>query len=155
MPQVVESIMSNFMFICIPSIVYFLVWTKYRKQSGYSSKIVLFILLSISVILCLSFPYHYLDHYTFDFREVPLVIGVLYGGPLVGGALLFVLMAYRFIIGGHGTYHTLVIDLGIYLSLVTMTTRHRLNNRSQLIRALVVSTAIVPILIKLLLCWFS
>jgi two-component system sporulation sensor kinase B len=155
MPQVVESIMSNFMFICIPSIVYFLVWTKYRKQSGYSSKIVLFILLSISVILCLSFPYHYLKHYIFDFREVPLVIGVLYGGPLVGGALLAILMAYRYIIGGHGTYSALFVDLGIYLSLVIMTTRHHLNNRSELFRALVVCTALVPILIKLLWCWFS
>ncbi|MCY9666753.1 sensor histidine kinase [Paenibacillus alginolyticus] len=155
MTQLLESIMSNFMFICVPSIVYFLVWTKYGKQSGCTSKIVLFLFLSISIILCLSFPYHYLDNFIFDFRQVPLVIGVLYGGPLVGGALLAILMAFRYIIGGDGTYLGLLISLCMYISLVAMTTKRRLSNHSKLIvRALVVSTAIIPFLIMLLWCWF-
>lgn len=155
MTQLLESIMSNFMFICVPSIVYLLVWTKYGKKSGYTSKIVLFLFLSISIILCLSFPYHYLDNFIFDFRQVPLVIGVLYGGPLVGGALLAILMAFRYIIGGDGTYLGLLISLCMYISLVAMTTKRRLSNHSKLIvRALVVSTAIIPFLIMLLWCWF-
>jgi two-component system, sporulation sensor kinase B len=154
LPQLLESTIINFMFICVPSIAYFLVWIKYEKQSGYTSKIVLFLFLSISIICCLSFPYHYLDKFIFDFRQVPLVIGVLYGGPLVGGALFAILMIYRYIIVGDGTYLDILVTLCMYISLVAMTTKHRLSNRSKLIGVLVVSTAIIPILIILLWFWF-
>jgi two-component system sporulation sensor kinase B len=152
--RLLESMIINFMFICAPSIVYFLVWIKYGKQSGYPYKIVLFLFLGISIILCLSFPYQFMGEFFFDFRQVPLVIGVLYSGPLVGGALLAILMAYRYIIGGDWTYLGLLIALCMYISLVVMTIKHRLRNRSKLIGALVLSTAIIPILIKLLWFWF-
>jgi two-component system sporulation sensor kinase B len=140
------------MFICAPSIVYFLVWIKCGKQRGYPYKIVLFLFLGISLILCLSFPYHFIGKFFFDFRQVPLVIGVLYGGPIVGGALFAVSMAYRYIINGQGTYLGLLITLGTYISLVAMTRNHRLSKRSKLIGVLIVSAAIIPILITLL--WF-
>src|ERR1700730_11997664 len=137
----------NFMFICAPSIIYFLVWIKWGKQSGYPYKIVLFVFLCISLILCLSFPYQFIGKFFFDFRQVPLVIGVLYGGPVVGGALFAVSMTYRYIILGQGVYLGLLITLGTYISLVVMTRNHRLSKRSKLIGVLFVSAAIIPILI--------
>jgi two-component system sporulation sensor kinase B len=141
------------MFICVPSIVYFLVWIKYGKKSGYTSKMVLFFFLSISIILCLSFPYQFLGKFYFDFRQVPLVIGVLYGGPVVGGGLFSVLMAYRYFIIGELHYLGLFINLGTYISLTAMTRKHHLSNQSKLIGVLFISTAIIPIL--LILIWFS
>jgi two-component system sporulation sensor kinase B len=101
----------------------------------------------------MSFPYHYLDKFNFDFRQVPLVIGVLYGGPVVGGALFAILIAYRYIIIGHVIYIELLITLCTYISLVAMTRKHHFCNHSKLIGALVVSTAIIPILIILLWFW--
>ncbi|WP_162463132.1 ATP-binding protein [Paenibacillus psychroresistens] len=148
-----ESIIINFMFICAPSIVYFLVWIKYGKRSSYPSKIVLFFFLTFSIILCLSFPFHYQDKFMLDFRQVPLVIGVIYGGPLVGGALLVVLVITRYIIVDEGFYYGFIISLCTYVSLVAMTRKHHLGKRSKLIRVLIISTAIIPILIILLGIW--
>jgi two-component system sporulation sensor kinase B len=149
----IESMIINFMFICAPSIVYFLVWIKYGKQSGFPYKIVLFLFLGISIILCLSFPYNY-EGNRFDFRLVPLTIGVLYGGPLVGGVLFAILMAYRYIVIGHGTYLSLILMLWTYLSLLAMTRRkHHLSNYSKFI-TIVISIAVIPILTILLWFWF-
>jgi two-component system sporulation sensor kinase B len=156
MSQLLESMILNFMFICAPSFVYFLVWIKYGKQSGYTSKIVLFIFLSTSIILCLSLPYHfYVNNLVFDFRKVPLVIGVLYGGSLVGGALFAILMAYHYFIGGDGSYLGLLVALCMYIILVVITRKHRVSNRSKLIRAVLISIAIFPIPLNLLLYLFS
>jgi two-component system sporulation sensor kinase B len=154
MSRMLESMIINFMFICAPSIVYFLVWLKCGKQNGYPYKFVLFFFLGISIILCLSFPYHFMGAFFFDFRQVPLVIGVLYGGPVVGGSLFAILVIYRYIISGDGTYLGLLVSLCMYISLVAITRKHRLGKRSKLIRMLFVSTAIIPILIILLFFWF-
>ncbi|QGQ96173.1 sporulation kinase [Paenibacillus psychroresistens] len=153
MPLMLESIIINFMFICAPSIVYFLVWIKYGKQSGYSSKFVLFLFLSISIILCLSFPYQYQGKYMFDFRLVPLAIGVLYGGPMVGGTLFVILIAYRYMIIGHGTNLSLILMFWTYISLIIMTRKHYLSKHSKFIK-LIVSIAIIPILFIFLCFWF-
>jgi two-component system sporulation sensor kinase B len=152
--QSIESMLINFMFICAPSIVYFLVWIRCGKQSRYPYKIVLFLFSGISLILCLSFPYQFMGKYFFDFRQVPLVTGVLYGGPVVGGALFAVSMAYRYIINGQGTYLGMLITLGTYISLLVMTRNHRLSKRSKLIGVLFISAAIIPILITSLWLWF-
>ncbi|SFL81526.1 two-component system, sporulation sensor kinase B [Paenibacillus sp. 1_12] len=155
MEQWVESLMSNLMFIFIPSIVYFMVWAKNRKQNSYTSKLVLFLFLCVSIILCLSFPYHFQDRFYFDFRQVPLAIGVLYGGPIVGGALLAILSIYRFFIGGDMTLFAILVAVCIYISLFAMTRKHGLSNRPKLISALVVSTGIIPIALKLLWFWYD
>jgi two-component system sporulation sensor kinase B len=81
-------------------------------------------------------------------------LGVLYGGPLVSAALFVVLMAYRYIIIGTGTYLELFITLCTYLSLVAITRKLSLSSRSKLIGALLVSTAIIPILLISLWFWF-
>ncbi|WP_133257513.1 sensor histidine kinase [Paenibacillus montanisoli] len=147
-----QSIMGNYMFICIPSILYFVFWTKYGAETGKFSKIVLFLFLSTTLLLCMSFPYHYDGGFLFDFRLIPLVLGILYGGPWVGAALLAILITYRYIIGGgDGFYIASIVAAGTYFSLLVFLTKYRLNSLPKIFRALIVSTALIPITIKLIL----
>ncbi|MDP4085754.1 MAG: ATP-binding protein [Bacillota bacterium] len=69
------------------------------------------VLCGISIIICMTFPVAINKEYILDFRFIPLIIAFLYGGYWVGVSLSFVLIIYRYIIGG----------IGFYLGGVTMT----------------------------------
>ncbi|WP_235949460.1 sensor histidine kinase [Paenibacillus glycinis] len=136
----------------MPSILYFVFWTKYAEKAGKIQNVVLFLFLSTAIILCLSFPYRYEGGYLFDFRLIPLVLGILYGGPRVGAALLLLLMAYRCMLGGEGVYVALLVAAGTYSTLAAISSKTRLNTRAKLFQALLLSTALVPISLKVFWC---
>lgn len=149
-----QGIVGNFMFICIPSILYFVFWTKYGEKTGKVQQIVLFAFLSVTLILCMTFPYPYGTRYLLDFRLIPLVLGVIYGGPWVGAALLVILMAYRCMIGfGEGAFFALLSASATYFSLAAITWKVQLNSPKRLFQAIVVSAALLPMLLKLV--WFG
>lgn len=51
------------------------------------------------------FPYQIMtDQYIFDLRQVPIIVGALYGGPLVSAILFVVAAVVRILIGGDGMY---------------------------------------------------
>ncbi|REE92738.1 two-component system sporulation sensor kinase B [Paenibacillus taihuensis] len=154
MAQILQSIMGNFMFICIPSILYFVFWTKYGEKAGKMQKLVLLLFLGITLVLCMTFPYDYESRYRLDFRLIPLVLGVLYGGPWVGGALLAILAAYRCMIGiNDGTYFSVLSAAITYLSLILIMKKVRLNNRKKLFVALIGSAVLFPV--SLQVTWVS
>jgi len=147
----IKTLMSNFMFICIPPIVYFLYWANIEKKNDHFPPILIFIGLSISMILCMSFPVRYMEHYTFDFRQVLLVLGVFYGGAKIGGALLVLLITYRYLIGGDGFYIALSVSGTLYVTLLYIKSKFELNSLYKIFLALTVSTIVVPLFIKFVL----
>ncbi|WP_227872370.1 ATP-binding protein [Paenibacillus albus] len=149
-----QGITGNFMFICVPSILYFVFWTKYGERTGKVQKTVLFIFLSLTLVLCMTFPYHFGGRYMLDFRLIPLVLGVLYGGPWVGGALLAILAAYRCMIGlNDGTFFAIMTAAMTFTSLVVISSKIRLNNRKKRFLALLASAVIFPISLQVI--WLS
>ncbi|AZN39969.1 hypothetical protein EJC50_10130 [Paenibacillus albus] len=154
MAQMLQGITGNFMFICVPSILYFVFWTKYGERTGKVQKTVLFIFLSLTLVLCMTFPYHFGGRYMLDFRLIPLVLGVLYGGPWVGGALLAILAAYRCMIGlNDGTFFAIMTAAMTFTSLVVISSKIRLNNRKKRFLALLASAVIFPISLQVI--WLS
>ncbi|MBP1934416.1 sensor histidine kinase [Ammoniphilus resinae] len=151
MEDFIKTLMTNFMFICIPPIVYFLYWTNIEKKNDRFPSLLIFVGLSISMILCMSFPVRYMEHYTFDFRQVLLVLGVFYGGARIGGALLIILLTYRYLIGGDGFYIALFVSGTLYVSLLYIKSKFELNSRYKIFLALMVSTIIIPLLLKFVL----
>nr|WP_316046708.1 LytS/YhcK type 5TM receptor domain-containing protein [Planococcus glaciei] len=66
------------------------------------------------------FPYQFLtDDYIFDLRQVPMIVGALYGGPLVSAILFIVSALGRMVIGGDGMYiailNQLLLAMGVPL----------------------------------------
>lgn len=139
------------MFICVPSIIYFAIWTKYGASTGKMSKLVSFLFLSTTIVLCMSYPYEYDGNYLIDFRLIPLVLGTLYFGRLVGATLLVILFAFRFTIGGSGIYIGLLVAAIVFLSLAFIMTKIRLNSRKKLFIALFMSTFLSQVLLKAIL----
>ncbi|WP_442598716.1 ATP-binding protein [Neobacillus sp. D3-1R] len=93
----------------LPILLYQMFGTKgYSLNTTKRDVLIGFMIGSVSIWLCMSFPISIFDGYLYDLRDVPLIIGILYGGPWVGISLSAFMFGYRVIIGGQGIYLTLI-----------------------------------------------
>ncbi|WP_082220505.1 ATP-binding protein [Domibacillus robiginosus] len=67
-----------------------------RKTTPFTSKVMFTLVSAISIIFCMSFPIINSAGHTPDFRQIPLIIGALYGGRRVAIILTIVMLTYRF-----------------------------------------------------------
>ncbi|TWT07179.1 two-component sensor histidine kinase [Planococcus sp. CPCC 101016] len=105
MEAMMTGMINNIFFIIFPIIVYQMLATAGQRNFFVSHRVTMTVLFSISIILCMLFPYQFLtDDYIFDLRQVPMIVGALYGGPLVSAMLFLVSSVGRFLIGGDGMY---------------------------------------------------
>ncbi|MBT2571210.1 HAMP domain-containing sensor histidine kinase [Planococcus sp. ISL-110] len=105
MEAMMTGMINNIFFIIFPIIVYQMLATAGQRNFFVSHRVTMTVLFSISIILCMLFPYQFLtDQYIFDLRQVPMIVGALYGGPLVSAMLFLVSSVGRFFIGGDGMY---------------------------------------------------
>lgn len=99
------GMINNIFFIIFPIIVYQMLTTTGQRNFFVSHRFILTVLFSISILLCMIFPYQVVsEDYIFDLRQVPMVLGALYGGPLVSAVLFLVAATSRIFIGGDGMY---------------------------------------------------
>ncbi|WP_275425522.1 LytS/YhcK type 5TM receptor domain-containing protein, partial [Bacillus pseudomycoides] len=63
-------------------------------------KILIIICTSIPLILCMKFPIYIDENCVHDLRQIPFLIGTLYGGLPVGIALLSIMLLIRFVFYG-------------------------------------------------------
>lgn len=77
-------------------------------QNRKHSDIILFIVSSLLIIMCMVFPITLSGDHIFDMRQVPFIIGALYGGRKYAVALFVVLTVFRFYIGGVGAYGSFI-----------------------------------------------
>ncbi|MCM3610503.1 HAMP domain-containing histidine kinase [Planococcus sp. MERTA32b] len=99
------GMINNIFFIIFPIVLYQMLAGAGKRNFFVDYRVTMTILFSISIILCMVFPYQFLtDDYIFDLRQVPLIVGALYGGPVISAVLFLVSAISRIIIGGDGMY---------------------------------------------------
>ncbi|RNF39472.1 sensor histidine kinase [Planococcus salinus] len=118
--EMMTGMINNIFFIIFPIILYQMFAATGKRNFFVSHRVMLTILFSISIILCMIFPYQFMtDDYIFDLRQVPMIVGALYGGPLVSAVLFLVSAIGRVFIGGDGMYiailNQLLIAVGVPL----------------------------------------
>jgi two-component system sporulation sensor kinase B len=101
---------------------------------------------ALAVILSMLYPFKIEGEFFFDFRRIPLVMGLLYGGYPLGIFLFAVTTITRVIIGGSGIITTFVMA-GTLVLFVPMLSSYYL--KSRLRKKLILSVTIV--LLSLLL----
>ncbi len=94
-------------------------------------KLSIFVASSISIILCMTFAFPINDHYLYDLRYVPLILGTLYGGYRVGIGLFVVLVTYRLFFGGIGIIITFFTTI-ILVAFASLLSRKFLNSRTSI-----------------------
>jgi two-component system, sporulation sensor kinase B len=103
------DLLLNMMFIIVPVLVCYVFAKDFSVLSNNSKEVLLGFLAAASMILCMTFSLHPYSNFNFDLRAVPLMIGILYGGPRVTIFLSAALLIYRTYLGGDGLYTTLVV----------------------------------------------
>lgn len=88
-----------------------------RKTSKVITEIIIVLVSGISIVLCMIFPVISTTGYIIDFRQVPFIVGALYGGRKVAAFLLFILLAYRFYLGISSIEVAIAIYFLLFLSL--------------------------------------
>ncbi|MGF2614695.1 hypothetical protein FZC84_17600 [Rossellomorea vietnamensis] len=97
----------NFLLIVISCLtIVFLTELKDFYRKNY--KLLIFLTFSVVIILCIRFSTSLSEGLIWDLRDIPLVFGTIYGGPLVGAGLYAVTVLYRLSLGGMGIYTTIL-----------------------------------------------
>nr|WP_275980385.1 HAMP domain-containing sensor histidine kinase [Halalkalibacter alkaliphilus] len=130
----------------------FFIYHKYieGKINKFSNEILIGIISAVSIILCMTFPLSISPGFYFDFRQIPFIIGILYGGRKVGVSLLIILLSYRFILDhGPGFYSSLIIYVVMLIGLIFVTPRFQAATKFKnklILATLAMATSVVLIL---------
>ncbi|WP_181778109.1 HAMP domain-containing sensor histidine kinase [Rossellomorea aquimaris] len=83
---------------------------------GWYTRLATLVSLSMAIILCMLSPIYQNPYCVHDLRMIPFVLGIMYGGPYTGLALLVVLLVSRTMI-----YSWSIVAFVIYMSIYLLT----------------------------------
>ena len=112
----IKDLLLNMFFIIGPLFLYHMFWIDKNKTNTKWDGIVTTLFILLSIILCMSFPISFSSGFNFDLRQIPFILGVLYGGFRVGIWLYLGIIAYRILLDGGGTYVNFISVTLILLS---------------------------------------
>lgn len=107
-----DTLLINSLFLIIP-VLFYVVFLDNHKRSYHHAFLIIFS--SISMILCMLYPFHLEVGFIFDLRFIPFIIVALYGGYLKVLPLYIILNVYRFMIGGEGVIQALLFSTAIFM----------------------------------------
>lgn len=97
-----QNLLNNLFYILTSMFVYYFIYDhrKWWKTNSRHQQWFLIVCTAIPMLLCMKFPIYIADNCVHDLRQIPFLIGTLYGGWTVGSALLVLLLAVRFLFYG-------------------------------------------------------
>jgi two-component system sporulation sensor kinase B len=84
--------------------------------------------MSIPIILSMKFPIYIDEYCVHDLRQIPFIIGTLYGGWPVGAALLVIILTFRFAFYGFNLL-TLIVYIVIFIITALFSSKFKNFNR--------------------------
>ncbi|MGX6443958.1 ATP-binding protein [Neobacillus sp. K501] len=103
----IEQASYHILIVLLPFIIYHLF---IREEKQYREKVIskLMGLSLTTLILTMSNPIHFSEEYLYDFRVIPILFMLLYGGIRPTIVLIIAMIGYRFFHGGAGFLITIV-----------------------------------------------
>ncbi|AOH56432.1 two-component sensor histidine kinase [Peribacillus muralis] len=108
-----QHILDNLFYILVSILIYSTLLDHGKRLSQYG-KLLITTCMSIPIILCMKFPIYIDEYCVHDLRQIPFIIGTLYGGWPVGAVLLVILLTGRFIMNGFNLL-TLIVYIVIFV----------------------------------------
>ncbi|MGG3450241.1 sensor histidine kinase [Domibacillus aminovorans] len=105
-----------------------------RKANKLTNELIIALISGISIVLCMTFPITLPAGYIIDFRQIPFIIGALYGGWRVAVFLTVILVSYRFFLDVPSTDAALILYFLLIISLwpIILTFNKTVNIRKKL-----------------------
>ncbi|TQR19623.1 sensor histidine kinase [Psychrobacillus vulpis] len=113
-----ETLLINILFLIFPVLLIVVFFDRYIKEYHYIFFLLFF---SLSMILCMIYPFKLEIGFIFDLRYVPFIIVALYGGHKRVFPLYIILNVHRFIIGGEGLFQSFLFSTVIFITVPMLT----------------------------------
>ncbi|MDX1806237.1 MAG: ATP-binding protein [Paenisporosarcina sp.] len=111
---ITKDLLINFLFILLPLFLLQMIYLlKIVYRIDKLKDILVTILSTVSIILCMLFPFSVGDELFWDLRRIPFIIGILYGRKNTAFILLLSMLLIRYLLWGANT--------GFYISIITFT----------------------------------
>ncbi|NNU94084.1 HAMP domain-containing histidine kinase [Geobacillus sp. NFOSA3] len=111
-----QHVLNNLFYILVSVFVFYFIYDHgeiFKKRTSYRDAL-LAVCMGFSIILCMKFPIYIDEQCVHDFRQIPFLVGTLYGGGIVGFILLLILLAARSLIYGF-EYITAIVYMTIFV----------------------------------------
>ena len=111
-----QHVLNNLFYILVSVFVFYFIYDHgeiFKKRTSYRDAL-LAVCMGLSIILCMKFPIYIDEQCIHDFRQIPFLVGTLYGGGIVGFILLLTLLAARSLIYGF-EYITAVVYTTMFI----------------------------------------
>jgi two-component system, sporulation sensor kinase B len=105
--SVLTNLLMNFLFIVVGLLLFAIYYDTTKKQP---SKGIVFLLSTITILLCVMFSYKLANGIYVDLRRIPFFLASLYFGPVVSFVLMIMIIALRYFIIGSGLIHLVILN---------------------------------------------
>lgn len=133
-----QHVLNNLFYILVGVFAFSFIYdhsAAIRRRLLYS-RVLLGACLTLAAVLCMKFPIYIDPACVHDFRQVPFLLGTLYGGSAVGAVLLTMLMLARTILYGFQPLTLIVYAIMLAAAAVVSPLFRRLPRPSKLFTAL-------------------
>ncbi|HDR8072384.1 TPA: HAMP domain-containing histidine kinase [Bacillus cereus] len=133
-----QNVLNNLLYIFSSIFVFYFIYDNGLFLKKYK-KILMVICTGIPLILCMNFPIYIDKYHIHDLRQIPILIGTLYGGLQVGITLLMMMLLFRFGFYGFDFLTIVVYVIILIIAAVSSSKFNRLNRRNKLIMSIIFS----------------
>lgn len=147
MDLVTKDLLINFLFIILTlSILHILYMAAYSYRTMELKSWIESLFPIFSLVLCMLFPVYTNEHFVWDLRFIPFILGGLYGGYKLGLIQLCLVLIIRYFLGGDGFYTAAITFSGIGLVICLLSKYYlHLNLRQKI--AFCVSLTVIGVLV--------
>lgn len=146
-----QHVLNNLFYILVSVFVFYFIYDHgeiFKKRTSYRNAL-LTACMGFPIILCMKFPIYIDEQCVHDFRQIPFLIGTLYGGGIVGFILLLILLAARSLIYGF-EYITAIVYMTMLIATALMAPTFHALKRSNKLSMSVWLTFFLAVLVTLL-----
>ncbi|MDM5188862.1 HAMP domain-containing sensor histidine kinase [Bacillus sp. DX4.1] len=133
-----QNVLNNLLYILSSIFVYYFIYDNgelFKKHK----KLLMIICTSLPLILCMKFPIYIDLERIHDLRQIPFLIGTLYGGPLIGIVLLGIMLLFRVIFYGVNFLIVIVYITMLIVAAFSSSKFKNLNRRKKLIMSMLLT----------------
>ncbi|MFD6511011.1 ATP-binding protein [Bacillus sp. NPDC060175] len=104
----IPTLLLNTFIIIICILSYQVFWLEHTEKMA-CNNILISVLSSISIIFCMTFPFHLHAGFIYDLRFIPIILVFLYGNTKCIICIGVLYLSYRFYLGGSGVFPSFII----------------------------------------------
>ncbi|EJQ94100.1 sensor histidine kinase [Bacillus cereus] len=104
----IPTLLLNTFIIVICILSYQVFWLEHKEKMA-CNNILISVLSSISIVFCMTFPFHLHAGFIYDLRFIPIILVFLYGNTKCIICIGILYLSYRFYLGGSGVFPSFII----------------------------------------------